>query len=606
MITGGTATDLASQDRTRTFVELYDPAVVPGLRRRADAVHDAGAHIVGQVFNLGRYMAADAMTVPPLAPSAVRAPGVRFAPMAMGRPEISDVVAGFRRSALHLREAGCDGVEIHAAHGYLLAQFLSAATNWRDDEYGGSAQRRRRILLEVADTVRAACGPEFVVGVRLSADDQVPGGTTVDECQEHALGLLRHVPVDYVSLAVGLRGTYVKDSSQPEGAALDRIAAVKAALPVPVLASQRIRRPEQAEQVLRAGQADLVGVARALIADPDWTAKARRGEAHRIRLCVGDLQDCRSHLAGGLRCMVNAEVSNEVAAARATGHGRTGGRSLAVVGAGPAGLEVARRAALSELSVTVYEAADQPGGQVRLAARMAGRAELMDFVTYLTGELDALGVPVRYGERLDVKSATALTEDHIVVATGSTGAPASARTDLPPSAAGVHVLTVWDLLHADPAMGAGKVVILDDGLGDWATLTAAWRLAASGSSVTIATAAGSVMAGVPAESQAGVRGRLRAAGVRWLLDVAPRTWSASAVGLERIGTGESVELPADVVVVATDRQPTDRLWRALRACRPGALAVGDARTPRTVGNAIREAWHAVERIGRTNVEVGRP
>lgn len=581
VITGGTATDPASQDRTRNFIAAYDPAVVPGLRRRADAVHDAGAHIVGQIFNLGRYMAADAMTVPPLAPSPVRAPGLRYAPMAMGRAEIDDIVAAFVVSAKHLREAGCDGVEIHAAHGYLLAQFLSAATNRRDDEYGGSADGRRRLLIEVADAVRSACGPDFVVGVRMSADDEWPAGTTVDECHEHAAGLLDRVAIDYLSLAVGLRGTYVKDSSEPEGAALDRIAAVKADLPVPVVASQRIRHPELAERALRAGQADLVGMARALIADPDWAVKAARGEAGRIRLCVGAVQDCRSHLVGGLRCMVNADVSNEVAAARSA-DARVAG-SVAVIGAGPAGLEVARRAAARGMRVTVYEAAESPGGQVRLAAGMAGRSELLDHITYLTGESRALGVTVHYGQRLDLESAAALTSDHIVVATGATGAPIAGDG-----------VTVWDVLTTTPT--AERVVIVDDGLGDWSTLTAAWRLAEQGSAVTIATPAGSAVTGVPGESQAGVRARLRAAGVTWLLDVTVKSTSDDGVGLERLGTGETIELPADLVVTATGRQPVDTLWRELRERRPGVLAVGDVLTPRTIGNAIRDTVRVVDLI----------
>jgi 2,4-dienoyl-CoA reductase (NADPH2) len=340
--------------------------------------------------------------------------------------------------------------------------------------------------------------------------------------------------------------------------------------------------------VLAAGQADLIGMARALIADPDWAVKAQRGAAQRIRLCVGDVQDCRAHLSGGLRCMVNGDVSNEAAA----GAGPASG-SLAVIGAGPAGLETARRAAERGLTVTVHEASDEPGGQLRLAAGLAGRAELADFVTYLTGELTALGVPVEYGIRLDVDAAAALPADEIVVATGSVGAPLAARTDLPPPTTGLAVRTVWDVLVAPPA-DPGRVVVLDDGLGDWATLTAAARLA--GTSVTIATAGGSVLAGVPGESQRGVRTRLRAAGVRWLTDVTPHEFTPTGVGLTRQGTGETVDLPADLVVVATGRRPADGLWRGLRERRSGVVAVGDVQAPRTVGNAVRDAWHAVERI----------
>ena len=596
VVTGGTATDPTSTDRTRNFVEMYDDRVLPGLRQRAEAVHGAGAHIVGQIFNLGRYMAADAMNVPPLGPSALRAPGLRFAPMAMGEAEIDSVIDGFRRSARNLQEAGCDGAEIHGAHGYLLAQFLSAASNQRDDGYGGNAARRRRLLQEVAQAVRAECGPDFVVGVRLSADDEFPGGTTLEEAHENAAALLDRVQVDYVSLAVGIRGTYVKDSSEPQTAALDRIAAVKAGLPVPVLASQRFRRPEQAEQALRAGQADLIGLARALIADPDWAVKAARGGAERIRTCVGDLQDCRSHLSGGLRCMINAEVGNELAAARQAARPRDRGRRVAVIGAGPAGLEAARCAAESGMDVTVYEAGAEPGGQLRLAARMDGRAELLDFVTYLSGELRAVHVHVHYGTIIATADAVALDADFLIVATGSVGAPLTARVDLPEPAGGARVHTVWDVLTGPAPASAAEAVLIDDGLGDWAMLSAAWRLAAAGTRVTIASAAGSVLGGVPGESQAGLRRRLRGGGIGWLLDVAPRAIEPAAVRFERTGTGEDLEKPADLVVVASGQRPVDALWREVREIRPGVVAIGDAQTPRTVGNAVRDAWNAIGQI----------
>jgi 2,4-dienoyl-CoA reductase (NADPH2) len=590
VITGGTAVAGSSQSRTRNFVEAYDPAVVDGVRRRSEAVHAGGAHIVGQLFDLGREMAAEAMTDTPISPTALRAPGARYAPMAMTSDQITGMVDSFRLSARHFAQGGCDGVEIHAAHGYLLAQFLSPASNRRDDGYGGDAVRRARALIDTVRAVRAEVGDDVLVGVRLSVDDELAGGTDPAQCRETIDLLLDAVAVDYLSLAVGAKGTYVQDSSVPEGVALDRIGAVTRGLAVPSVASQRIRRPEQAEQLLVAGVASLVGMARALIADPDWPRKAADGRPDRIRRCVGAMQDCRSHLAGGLRCTINPEVGHELDTARLRVNAvpvpaRT---SVAVVGGGPAGLEFARRAAERGRHVRLFEAGDKLGGQLLAASRAPGRGELADFANYQRTELRRLGVTVHLAAPVDDLSD--VEGDVVVVATGATGA----GTDPLP----VPAASVWDVVHG-PLPGAdGPVLLLDDGRGEWASATAALLLAAAGRPVTMATAGGSIVAGIPAESAAGLRRRLRTAGVRWILDATYMGHDGVAAILCVNGTGDEVRVPAAAVIVESGRIPVDRLWRD---APPGRIvhAIGDARTPRTIGNAVRDAMVLDRRLGTT-------
>ena len=590
LITGGTAIHGSSQTRTRNFIEAYDRSVIDGVRRRSEAIHGQGAYIVGQLFNLGREMAADAMTDVPLAPSALRVGGVAYAPMQMGREEIDKVIVGFCVSARNFAEAGCDGVEIHGAHGYLLAQFLSPASNQRDDEYGGDAKRRARLLIETVRAVRQSVAPDFVVGVRLSVDDETAGGTDPSQCRETIDYLREAVDVDYLSLSVGIKGTYVQDSSAADGVALERIRAVSTGQTIPVIASQRIRRPEQAEQLIADGTADLVGMARALIADPQWALKAQRGQADRIRLCVGDLQDCRSHLSGGLRCMINPEVGHELDSARLrVGHlPRPSQRSITVVGAGPAGLEFARRVAERGDLVTLIEAGPEVGGQLVAAARAPGRAELLDFVQYQRAELRRLGVSVELDTRVDDLSD--IDADVVVVATGASGAPRPSGLVMGP------VRSVWDVVHSVPVAIDGPVTVIDDGTGSWPMLTAAQLLAVHAESVTIVTAAGSVTAGVPAESVAGVRRRLRTAGIRWMVDASYAGYADGAASFRIGGTGDELRLATDLIVIEAGRVPVDQLWRDGRSSGAAVHAIGDTLTPRTVGNAVRDAMTLERRL----------
>lgn len=582
IITGGTATHPSSQTRSRTFVEAWDPEVIAGLQRRSDAIHAEGALVVGQLFNLGRYMAGEDMSAVPLAPSAVRAPGLAHAPMQMGRAEIDEVVAGFVISARHMVQGDNDGVELHAAHGYLLAQFLSAASNQRDDGYGGDLRGRARLLVEIARAVRAEIG-DRILGVRLSVDDEAPGGTTPEESAE-TIELLRDVGLDYVSLAVGLKGAYVKDSSAAEGAALATMKRVAVGLDVPVMVSQRIRTPELAEQVVASGDADLVGLARALIADPDWVDKASRGQGDRIRLCVGDVQDCRSHLAGGLRCMVNPEVGNETSPLmRATTTRDV--RRIAVVGAGPAGLEFARRAATAGHRVTVYEQQEQAGGQLLLAARAPGREELADFVAYQSRELARLGVQVSLGTRVD--DLTELDADLVVAATGAAPGPLPTLGQGP---AGPAVTSTWAAAADDSSDPLGRVVVLDDGRGGWPMVTATLVVSDRADSVVIISPGGSVVGRVPSESANDVRRRLRSNGVRWQLDSVHRGFEGDRLRVEANGTGEVNLLEADLFVVEVDRIAEDQVWRSARDRGHPIAAIGDALAPRTMGNAVRDAF----------------
>jgi 2,4-dienoyl-CoA reductase (NADPH2) len=592
IITGGTTANPTSQNRGRVFIEAYDQDVVPGLRRRSEAVHEHGSRIFGQLFNLGRHMPSEVAAGAPVAPSAVRSHLYPNPPMMMSELQIAQTIEGFVQSAKNLVLGGYDGIEIHGAHGYLLGQFLSPATNLRDDRYGGDSRGRSLFLVETLRAVRDAVGAGICVGVRLSVDDEVPGGTDVDGCMTTLALLEAECDIDYLSLAVGVRGGYVKDSSVADGIALDRIGKVKAATLLPVIASQRIRRPEEAEDALQAGQADLIGMARGLIADPDWAKKAQGRERGAIRLCVGDLQDCRNHLSGGLRCIVNPDVGQQVEINNSDLY-RTRTREprrAVVVGAGLAGLESARRLADLGHDVTIYEASERVGGQLLMAGRGNGRADLLDFLAYENDELNRLGVQILRNTAIGMSEIRDSGAEVVVVATGAVGGPlpelfTSGSPSLP-------VTSAWEVFYRGSSIRDSRVVVLDDGSGDWPMFTAVDLLVDSGCAVTVVTQGSSISRNIPIESQSGLYDRLRASGVHWLCNATEVRPTITGVVFTERGSQVTKELTADLVVVETGRVPNDALWRELEVSLSNTIAlyyVGDCLTPRGIGNAVSDA-----------------
>jgi 2,4-dienoyl-CoA reductase (NADPH2) len=300
--------------------------------------------------------------------------------------EIAEIVESFGICAANLRRSGHDGVEIHGAHGYLVGQFLSPATNFRDDAYGGTPERRLRFLRELIASIRKHCGEDFVLGLRLSADEEVADGLTIPDTAQIGKAIARDGGVDYLSITLGTRGLYVKDVTAPEATAERAAGIIRDASGLPVIVGQRITRPEVAERLLAEGNADLIGLARAVIADPEWVAKAARGEAERIRPCVGLNQDCRA-FAPHLHCAVNPQAGRETVAAFMPRPQAPRPRRVAVIGAGPGGLEAARVAASAGHRVTLFEAGDGVGGQFLYAASLPRRGDLRRLIDHLSGEL---------------------------------------------------------------------------------------------------------------------------------------------------------------------------------------------------------------------------
>ncbi|MGH9914052.1 MAG: FAD-dependent oxidoreductase, partial [Pyrinomonadaceae bacterium] len=287
MITGGITVDPTSVLRHRNRVEAFDDSALEGLKRRCDAIHAHDVVLLGQLTHLGRESTGGDSDFASSAPSPIRSPRDRFPPHELERDEIAAIVNAFAHTAENLKRAGYDGAEIHGALGYLVAQFLSPATNKRNDEYGGTEEKRLRFLREMIEAIRTRCGDDFLLSLRLSADEEIGDGLEIADSVRIAEAVASYRAVDVLNITMGVRGNYVKDAAAPKGIAARASKLIREASGLPVIVGQRITHPELAERILSDGAADLVGMARALIADPDWVRKAAAGEAERIRPCLG-------------------------------------------------------------------------------------------------------------------------------------------------------------------------------------------------------------------------------------------------------------------------------------------------------------------------------
>lgn len=455
------------------------------FKQVARSIHDCGAVVTAQLMTPGPGVSGhmnEMLERPtPWGPSAVL--GSRFSPMphSMTVDEIERLVDAYAKGARVLQEAGYDGAEIHACHGHLLNSFLSPAMNRRTDDYGGSAEKRLRVFVEIREAIRRAVGKNFALGARISGDDFVDGGNTLDEMVSMAPSLAEGL--DYLSVggAGDYRAEYLITPSMyfPLGVSVYAAAAIRNVVSVPVICSGRILDPGQAEDILTNGQADLIGMCRALIAEPEWVDKARDDRADDIRRCLGCNEGCSAQRRrpGGLRCVMNPAVGRETE--WATMEPAEKSKKVVVVGGGPAGLEVARVAAARGHDVSLYEKELELGGMAHLASKAPGREDLGELARYYSRQLDALGVSLHLGTEATAALISEISPDTMVIATGSVPVPLQA-----PGWNQEHVLSVRDVLLGKEVGDSVVVVDLEYGVQ---ALSAADLLASQGMKVQVIT-----------------------------------------------------------------------------------------------------------------------
>ena len=428
-------------------------------REVTGAVHEEGGAIALQVLHAGRY------GYHPLSVSASRrkSPITPFRPSALSSRGVDRTATDFARSIALARKAGYDAVEVMGSEGYLINQFLAARTNDRTDAWGGSAEKRMRFPVEVVRRARELVGDGFPIVYRISLLDLVEGGQTWEEVLDLA-HLLEQAGVTVLNTGIGWHEARVPTiiTQVPPGAWRSATARLKAEVSVPVCASNRINTPELAEEILAAGEADLVSMARPLLADPDFVAKAAAGRADEINTCIACNQACLDHTFRNKQatCLVNPRACREttlVLSPIQLGPTRRA-RSVAVVGAGPAGLSAAVSAAERGLAVTLFEASDALGGQFRLAMQVPGKEDFRETLRYYTRRLEVLGVEVRLSTR--ATAADLASYDEVVIATGVVGrTPELDGIDHP------SVVSYADVLSGAVVPGKRVAVIGAGGIG---------------------------------------------------------------------------------------------------------------------------------------------
>ena len=581
-----------------------DDSIIEGYRHLASAIAPTGMRLFQQLWHGGHiYMQPDGS--PPWAPSTVPNPIAGIAPQPMTARDIDELVAGYAAAARRVEKGCLDGVEIHAGHGYLLAQFLSPILNRRDDMYGGDFENRTRLLRRVLAAVRDAVSPGFVVGVRLSdsADARI---LAMEEVGRVAHRLQDDGLIDYVNMSYGdyyALHRQVGGMDAPTGFQIPYTAPPVADFRLPRLLNGRFRTLEEIEQVLRAGEADLVSMVRAHIADPDIVAKSAAGHPERVRPCIACNQGCigRVATAGRLGCVVNTAAGDEALLAERLIRRTTVPHRVLIVGGGPAGMEAARIAAIAGHHVVLADAMQTLGGLMNSYRDAPRMGTIGDILAWLEGEVYRLGVEVRLSTYMDAEDIAAEGADIVILAIGAEqDAPLrqvlfpAQQIDIEP---GSHI-TGGIELFTDPSAIRGRSALVIDEFGHYEAIACAEHLLEKGIAVTFVT-----------------RHKLFAPQI----DITLRTQSALErlyakgdftlhVGTRVIALGDgraeiapnfgdrSRTIDADTVVWVGIRTGQTELRNALAARGVVATTIGDMVAGRNIQTAIREGHLAARSI----------
>ena len=598
-----------------SMVSIHDDRFIPGLERLTHTVKNGGAKIAAQLYQAGRYTHSSMIGGrKPFSSSAVRSRLTGETPRALELEEIPGVQDSFAEAALRAKKSGFDAVEILGSAGYLISQFLSPVTNRREDQYGGPLKNRMRFGLEIIRKVRKAVGIEYPILLRLAGNEFMEGGNTNEEARLFAVEAEK-AGVDLFDVTGGWHETRVPQLTMcvPRQGYVYLAQGIKSAVSVPVLASNRINDPGTGEEILRNGSADMVTMARGLLADPDLPNKAREGKSRLIYHCVACNQGCFDSIFQGrpAACLVNPVAGRE---AEFEFQPAPEPKKIVVIGGGPGGMKAACTASDRGHEVILIEKEDRLGGQLMLNRLIPGREELETVAVDLINNLKVRNVEIFLGKEADARLIGEINPDAVVIATG-------ARPAVPdiPGIDGENVVQAWDLLNGRAGTGKRVVIIGGNAVG----LETALYLANLGTlspetlhflmanrAESMETLTGLLNRGVKEVTvvemtkKAGndiglttrwtVMGEISRLGVRVITET--RAVGITPEGLEVERRGDIDLLAADSIVIAAGSRPENDLADKLKELAAEVLVVGDAKTPRNALAAIREGFEAGFRL----------
>jgi len=587
-------------------LRMWDDSCMPFLDKLATTIRPTGMKMLLQAYHPGAGYAEVAGMPEHWSASPIPNPMAGVIPIAITKAMIDDVVEAFAAAAIRCRDAGLDGIDIHASSGYLLHEFLSPALNKREDDYGGTFENRFRFLREVIEAVKNSVkDSDFAVGVRLPNEDYVPGAITAKQAAK--IAATADPLVDYVSLHMGSYWRFHKLialADDPLGVEMPANEVIAPDLKSPVMVTGRIMTLDHAEHIVKSGAADMVSMVRALIADPELVKKARAGQEDRIRPCIGTNMGCVGQLMsnGVMKCSVNHHAAQELKTA-----GQDDGRpdtlkKIMVVGGGPGGMEFARLAAKRGHNVELYEATKQLGGQVTIAAKAPHRRDVGTIIPWLAQELDFLQVRVHLNSPVDEHVIREAAPDEIVIATGTTprtdgfqlttpGEPVPGH-DLP------HVYSSWDLLgFGRNAQIEGPAVVYDD-TGSFEAISVADVLMEAGAQVTMVSRMDAVGSGLPYPpvTAGAARERLYSGQFDFIGGHFVRAIRDDEIDIGVQFTDRTRTLPAQTVVFVSYNEPNRAVADMAKGTGIPTHMIGDVLGRNSIMNAMHAAANLANRI----------
>ena len=515
---------------------------------------------------------------------------------AMSVKEIKKLIGDYIDAAERCKKAGVDAVELHGTHGYMIQQFLSPHTNLRTDEYGGSFENRLRFLTEIVEGIKARCGADYPLIVRLTVDEMYervgrPGvGYTLEDGKKIAKRL-EELGVDAINVSCACYDAYnywLEPTSFEPGWRAYLAKAIKETVGIPVIAANVIRTPAQAESQLQQGFQDFIGSGRAFVCDPHWAKKAQEGRPEEIRRCIGCLHCMKSFMENATKglpgeCALNMSVGNERACFTVEQTGA--GRKIVVIGAGPAGLTAAVTLLRRGFAVTVLEKEKTLGGQVRTAAAGPRKDKLFWAIEDLANEARRLGAEILTGVEATAESVAAMQPYAVILASGGT----PARPGSIPGVKNQNVYTAPQILNGEVKLTGKNVAVIGSGLTGLETTEA---LNEAGNTVTVIEAAPTVAPGGWFQFVDDSMSRITPFGTRILTSNMLVSVGDGTVTVKNVSTDETADLPADAVVLAMGVRPNKGLLVELKSKNIRTLAVGDAGKPGTIGMACHSAYAA--------------